>query len=310
MVYVYMMPPFEDFFGHHGFEHCPAFYRMRRGPCGRRDREGFPPREAGPDGPAPPSPHHARGRLPPLPPPPHGDHPHPPPPPPHGGHFPPPPHHRHGRHHAEEGPGHRRRPHRREPTEQGPSSFPGFGHVQLARTGSAARLVVLLPGIPRDQLKLEVLKRTLTIEVPAGSSQHSPVFSRTFELGETIDADAISADLELGLLTVNLPYKSKSVAVPRRVAVGGVGSSSSAHEAGSKAAASEAHEVEAHDADAHDKATEASATAVQEMAGSSKGEWVDVREAGEEKARRSEHSPASSDDEDGSIEDCPVDAEP
>lgn len=153
--------------------------------------------------------------------------------------------------------------------------------------------------------RLEVLKRTLTIEVPAGSSQHSPAFSRTFQLGDTIDADAISADLDLGLLTVTLPYMRKSVAVPRRVTVGGADSASQALLSTSAAGASEAAAGEAPVAEA-----EAGAAAVKEMAGSSKGEWVDVREAAEEEAARRARSPASSDDEDGSIEDCPVDAQP
>lgn len=37
--------------------------------------------------------------------------------------------------------------------EPGPAFFPGFGHVTLDRDESAARLIILLPGIPKEDLK-------------------------------------------------------------------------------------------------------------------------------------------------------------
>lgn len=99
--------------------------------------------------------------------------------------------------------------------------------VDLCETAEAFIITAELPGLSRDQIRVDVRDGRLTLQgrrdaritcdhyhqVERGHGE----FSRTFALPPTIDADHISADLADGILTVIVPKTPE--AGPRRVDV-------------------------------------------------------------------------------------------
>ncbi|NNM32151.1 MAG: Hsp20/alpha crystallin family protein [Gemmatimonadetes bacterium] len=90
------------------------------------------------------------------------------------------------------------------------------------------RLRVDLPGVKKDDLHVEVERGDLILKASRKQAQesHTPIrverfseatFTRTFSLGDDVDADKISASLEDGVLTVTIPKQEKSL--PRRIKV-------------------------------------------------------------------------------------------
>jgi HSP20 family protein len=97
-------------------------------------------------------------------------------------------------------------------------------------------LVVDLPGVPSDAVRVDLDKDTLTIvgrrsqRIPEGSRIIAGQgfgwdFRRQFTVGSQIDQDRIKAELKDGVLEVHLPRHEKTK--PRRIAVqqGGDGDS-------------------------------------------------------------------------------------
>jgi HSP20 family protein len=92
--------------------------------------------------------------------------------------------------------------------------------------GDAYRVVVELPGVDRDGLKIDFEGETLTVRgsrlapegklLVDGRGAGRP-FLRTFTIGGDIARDQIAARLENGLLTVTLPRKEE--VKPRRIEV-------------------------------------------------------------------------------------------
>lgn len=86
-----------------------------------------------------------------------------------------------------------------------------------------------LPGVDSKALQINVENQTLTIqasrEIPVAEDYKAlrrelpgkVVMKRSFNLGNEIDADHISAKLEHGVLTLTLPKSDK--ALPRRIEV-------------------------------------------------------------------------------------------
>jgi HSP20 family protein len=99
--------------------------------------------------------------------------------------------------------------------------------VDLCETADAFIVTAELPGLVRDQVRIEVHDGRLTLQgrrdarVPC--EQYHQVerghgeFARTFALPSGVDVKGISADLKEGVLTITLP-KSPEVS-PRRVTV-------------------------------------------------------------------------------------------
>lgn len=99
--------------------------------------------------------------------------------------------------------------------------------VDLCETADAFIVTAELPGIAREQVRIEIADGRITLQgrrdarVPC--EQYHQVerghgeFSRTFALPPTVNADEISADLRDGVLTVIVP-KSPARG-PRRVDV-------------------------------------------------------------------------------------------
>lgn len=89
-----------------------------------------------------------------------------------------------------------------------------------------------LPGVSPDSIDLTVEQNVLTVhaerKAPAGDSAEKVlderahgVFSRQLFLGDTLDADRLSADYDAGVLTITIPIAEK--AKPRRIEVTGGG---------------------------------------------------------------------------------------
>lgn len=85
-----------------------------------------------------------------------------------------------------------------------------------------------LPGIDPDSIDLEVEQNVLTIraERPQISAEGAEMivserpsgsFSRQLFLGETLDADGISADYRAGVLTLTIPVRE--AAKPRKLSI-------------------------------------------------------------------------------------------
>jgi HSP20 family protein len=86
-----------------------------------------------------------------------------------------------------------------------------------------------LPGVAADSIDLTVERNVLTVHAerkpPAGDSAERVVsersygvFSRQLFLGDTLDADQLSADYEDGVLTLKIPIAEQ--AKPRKIEIG------------------------------------------------------------------------------------------
>lgn len=87
-----------------------------------------------------------------------------------------------------------------------------------------------LPGVTPETIDLTVEQNVLTVRAerkpPVADSAERVVderthgvFNRQLFLGETLDADRLTADYDAGVLTITIPIAEK--AKPRRVEVGG-----------------------------------------------------------------------------------------
>lgn len=85
-----------------------------------------------------------------------------------------------------------------------------------------------VPGATADSIELTVEQNVLTIHAERGApasegaelvvdERRYGVFSRQLFLGETLNADAITADYDAGVLTLRIPIAEK--AKPRRVEI-------------------------------------------------------------------------------------------
>jgi len=91
------------------------------------------------------------------------------------------------------------------------------------------RVLMDLPGVSREDLDLSIEDQTLWVKaerkesVPEGfaarRSERSGhvTFSRTFSLGNAVDADGIGAEFKNGVLTITLPKSERSL--PRRIEI-------------------------------------------------------------------------------------------
>ncbi|MCK5825521.1 MAG: Hsp20/alpha crystallin family protein [Desulfuromusa sp.] len=86
---------------------------------------------------------------------------------------------------------------------------------------TAEELIVMadLPGVEEAELQLEVSRGVLTLEaeIEAAENRKKRGFYRQFKLSDRIDADAGSAKLKDGVLTLRLP--KVAVAKPKKIAV-------------------------------------------------------------------------------------------
>jgi HSP20 family protein len=95
-------------------------------------------------------------------------------------------------------------------------------------TGTSWELLVDVPGVAREDLKLTLETNELTVqgsrkapEVPEGSAIHthrwSGEFSRTFRLGDGLDTSKVEASYKDGVLRVTIA--KAEAAKPREIAI-------------------------------------------------------------------------------------------
>jgi HSP20 family protein len=77
---------------------------------------------------------------------------------------------------------------------------------RIQETDSSYSLSIDLPGLRREELKLELKDRQLTLAVnPADERPFVAKETRSWTLGEQVDVSALSARLDLGVLRIELP---------------------------------------------------------------------------------------------------------
>ena len=98
--------------------------------------------------------------------------------------------------------------------------------VDIYEIQEALTVVADLPGVSKENVSVNVDEDILTIE---GRVEHSAPgealftqyellnFHRQFHLGEEVDQEKITADIQNGVLTIQLPKKEK--VKPKRIAV-------------------------------------------------------------------------------------------
>lgn len=68
------------------------------------------------------------------------------------------------------------------------------------------QLSIDLPGLRRDELKLELKDRVLTLSVtPSGDRPFVAAETRSWSLGSQVDPSSLKAQLDLGVLRIELP---------------------------------------------------------------------------------------------------------
>lgn len=101
------------------------------------------------------------------------------------------------------------------------ASFSTPASVNTTDTGY--EITVVAPGIPRDEIDVEVTGRQLRISYDAREDTKSRIrhraFSRTWRVPEDADLEQIGADYTDGVLTVTVP-KLASVCQTRKIAIG------------------------------------------------------------------------------------------
>jgi HSP20 family protein len=101
--------------------------------------------------------------------------------------------------------------------------------VDIEESDAEFRVLMDLPGVKRDDLKVEIENDTLLIEAERKTETSEDMqvlhreraeharFVRRFSLGESVRIDAISAQLANGVLELRIPKSEK--ALPRRINV-------------------------------------------------------------------------------------------
>lgn len=111
----------------------------------------------------------------------------------------------------------------------GSRARPAAMPMDAYREGDSFVVHLDLPGVSADTIDLTVERNVLTIhaerKAPAADGAERVVderaygvFSRQLFLGDTLDADRLTADYDAGVLTIRIPIAEK--AKPRKVEIG------------------------------------------------------------------------------------------
>src|SRR6185437_330501 len=120
---------------------------------------------------------------------------------------------------------------KQELTQQEEKTIPGRYYVPAAdifETDEALTLLLEMPGVGKNNVDIQIENDVLRVEGKIDYAAYKDVepvyteynvghYARAFTLSNKIDRDAITAQVENGVLTLTLP-KSKD-ALPRRIAV-------------------------------------------------------------------------------------------
>ena len=115
-----------------------------------------------------------------------------------------------------------------QPAEQTRPGLVFTPSVDIFETESEITLLADMPGVPPDNLSIDLRDNTLTLEgdiAPLGDQKEEMVYSeystgryyRQFSLSEVIDQSKIEAQLQDGVLRLSLPKVEK--ATPRKITV-------------------------------------------------------------------------------------------
>ena len=86
----------------------------------------------------------------------------------------------------------------------------------FAKEEKQYRMVHFFPGIPRSDIALELIGKTLRMKINVDKNPHYPNkrdYSRDFALPSDADVENIKASLEDGVLTVTIPRAHTKLAV-------------------------------------------------------------------------------------------------
>ncbi|HPF89813.1 MAG: Hsp20/alpha crystallin family protein [Flavobacteriales bacterium] len=109
-----------------------------------------------------------------------------------------------------------------------PSSMP---RVNITETPEKFVVSLRVPGFSKDELKISTEKDTLTIKGDKTTTQkdenerslrrefHTASFARSFQLPETVKADAITAEHVDGVLNVSIPKAEPAKPVTREISI-------------------------------------------------------------------------------------------
>lgn len=96
--------------------------------------------------------------------------------------------------------------------------------VNVKESEAEYRLAVVAPGIAKEDFKLQINDKALTISFEQKEAEEKDEtkwlrkeydvrsFKRTFTLGEKVDADKITATYQNGILELSLPKKEAAIA--------------------------------------------------------------------------------------------------
>jgi len=116
----------------------------------------------------------------------------------------------------------------------GTAARPATMPMDAYRTGNEYVVQFDLPGVAPESIDLDVERNVLTVKAERGqeygqdaevqvAERPRGVFSRQLFLGDTLDADNITAHYDAGVLTLRVPVAEQ--AKPRKIAVGGASES-------------------------------------------------------------------------------------
>jgi len=96
--------------------------------------------------------------------------------------------------------------------------------VNVSETNDAYKIEMSIPGFNKDNIKMSIENNILTISGERKEKESkkeedsfickefcSSEFQRSFELGEQVDAEKITARTENGILSIDLPKKQESI---------------------------------------------------------------------------------------------------
>lgn len=103
--------------------------------------------------------------------------------------------------------------------------------VNISESDTGYELSVIAPGANKEDFKLNVTDKVLTISFEKKESHTeegkkwireeftSRSFKRSFTLGDLVDVDMISAKYEAGILKVNLPKKEAAITANKEIVI-------------------------------------------------------------------------------------------
>lgn len=91
------------------------------------------------------------------------------------------------------------------------SFVPADNRAKVNKTDTGYSVVIALPGVKSENISVELdpVNNTIIVEIEKGSEFVSSL-KKVYELPQSVDIDAIETSVDLGVLTINIPFKSDS----------------------------------------------------------------------------------------------------